>query len=195
MQELQTEIIINGASERELSTRSADSIDDEPLAAFVTDGLRKFRETIEIEQPLSAAGAVSPPRVWDCHAGKQYPADAVYVGCKVSMYGRTIREGSIFGNGANPLVSHRASFKTEREFRDYATKRLTDPEFRVEVEKLRGKHLLCWCVQDGPKRAEFCHARIWLELANSEGHPAIADVIAEGTARGLLRPSITLSVM
>jgi hypothetical protein len=31
MQELQTEIIINGASERELSTRSADSIDDEPL--------------------------------------------------------------------------------------------------------------------------------------------------------------------
>ena len=127
-----------------------------------------------LEQQLSAASAVSAPRVWDCHAGKQYPADAVYVGCKVSMYGRTIREGSNFGNGANPLVSHRGSFKTEREFRDYAMKRLTNPEFRAEVEKLRGKHLLCWCVQDGPKRADFCHARVWLELANSEGHPAIA---------------------
>jgi hypothetical protein len=23
------------------------------------------------------------PRVWDCHAGKKYPADAVYVGCRV----------------------------------------------------------------------------------------------------------------
>lgn len=179
MEDLQKqETIIEDASERELSTRSMDSIGDEPLAAFVIDGMRKFAETIGVEQPLRAAGAVSSPRVWDCHAGKQFPADAVYVGCKVSMYGRTIREGSIFGNGANPLVSHRGSFKTEREFRDYATRRLTDPEFRAEVEKLRGKHLLCWCVQDGPKRADFCHARIWLELANTEGHPVIADVTA-----------------
>ena len=23
------------------------------------------------------------PRVWDCHAGKNYPANAVYVGCLV----------------------------------------------------------------------------------------------------------------
>ena len=178
MQELQTEIIIEDAGGRELSPRSTASIGDATLAAFVIDGVRKFAETIGVEKPLSAAVAVSSPRVWDCHAGKQYPADAVYVGCKVSMYGRTIREGSIFGNGANPLVSHRGSFKTEREFRDYATKRLTDPGFRAEVEKLRGKHLLCWCIQDGPKRAEFCHARVWLELANAESHPAIADFTA-----------------
>ena len=178
MQELQTELINEDVRERELSTRSMNSIGDEPLAALVIDGVRKFRERIGAEQPLSATGAVSMPRVWDCHAGKQYPAAAVYVGCKVSMYGRTIREGSIFGNGANPLVSHRGSFKTEREFRDYSTKRLTDPEFRAEVENLRGKHLLCWCVQDGPKRADFCHARVWVEMANSEGHPAIADVTA-----------------
>lgn len=178
MQELQTEIINEDVIERVLSTRSMDAIGDEPLAALVIDGLRKGRETIGSEHPLSAAGAVSMPRVWDCHAGKQYPADAVYVGCKVSMYGRTIREGSNFGNGANPLVSHRGSFKTEREFRDYATKRLTDAEFRAEVEKLRGKHLLCWCVQDGPNRTEFCHARVWLELANAEEHSAIANVTA-----------------
>jgi len=179
MEDLQkTETNIEDAGERELSTRSTDSIGDEPLAAFVIDGMWKFAETTEIEQPLSAAGAVSSPRVWDCHAGKQYPADAVYVGCKVRMYGRNIREGSIFGNGANPLVSHHGSFKTEREFREYATKRMTDPDFRTEVEKLRGKHLLCWCVQDGPKRAEFCHARVWLELANSQGHLPITDVSA-----------------
>jgi hypothetical protein len=46
MQELQTEIINEDVSERELSTRSMDSVGDEPLAAFVIDGMRKFRETI-----------------------------------------------------------------------------------------------------------------------------------------------------
>lgn len=178
MQELQTEIIVEDAGGCELSPRSTASIGDATLAAFVIDGVRKFAESVGVEQPLRTAGAVSSPRVWDCHAGKQFPAEAVYVGCKVSMYGRILREGSIFGNGANPLVSHRGSFKTEREFRDYATKRLADREFRAEVEKLRGKHLLCWCVQDGPKRAEFCHARVWLELANAERHPAIADSTA-----------------
>ena len=36
------------------------------------------------------AGAVSEPRVWDCNSGKQYPPDAVYVGCKEIKYGKTI---------------------------------------------------------------------------------------------------------
>jgi hypothetical protein len=40
------ETIINDASERELSTRSIAGIGDEPLAALVIDGVRKFRETI-----------------------------------------------------------------------------------------------------------------------------------------------------
>jgi hypothetical protein len=114
------------------------------------------------------AGAVPKLRVWDCNSGKQYPADAVYVGCKETMFEKTIREGTIFGNGADPLDSHCGSLETEQEFRDYATKRMTDPEFRAEVEKLRGKHLICWCVQEGPERAEFCHARVWLELANAK---------------------------
>ena len=46
MQEIQTEIINEDASERELSTRSMDSVGDEPLAALVLDSMRKFRETI-----------------------------------------------------------------------------------------------------------------------------------------------------
>src|ERR1035437_753112 len=46
MQELQTEIINEDVSERVLSTRSMDAIGDEPLAALVIGGVRKFRETI-----------------------------------------------------------------------------------------------------------------------------------------------------
>jgi hypothetical protein len=105
--------------------------------------------------------------VWDCHAGKRYPTDAVYVGCRVlGRDGKVIREGTPFGNGANPLVSHDGAFKTEAEFREYAERKMQDPDFRAKVQALRGKHLLCWCVQTGPKRAEFCHARVWLEIAN-----------------------------
>jgi hypothetical protein len=105
--------------------------------------------------------------VWDCHAGKRYPADAVYVGCRVlGRDGKLIREGTPFGNGTNPLVAHDGALKTEGEFREYAEQRMQDPDFRAKIQALRGKHLLCWCVQSGPKRDEFCHARVWLELAN-----------------------------
>jgi hypothetical protein len=109
------------------------------------------------------------PRVWDCHAWKNCPADAVYVGCRVrNRKGGVIREGSIFGNGTNPLVSHHGSLNSENEFRAHAIGKLKDPLFRAEAEKLRGRDLLCWCVQEGKRRAEFCHARVWLELINQE---------------------------
>lgn len=107
------------------------------------------------------------PKVWDCHAGKQYPEDAIYVGCRVrNRKGDVIRQGTIFGNGTDPLVSHNGWLKTEEEFRRYAERKMLDPAFRQQAEQLRGKHLLCWCVQDGPKRAKFCHARVWLDLIN-----------------------------
>ena len=114
------------------------------------------------------------PQVWDCHAGKKYPADAVYVGCRTThpFKGYVIREGTIFGNGANPLISHEGALHSEPEFRAYAIGKLKDPAFRVEVEKLRGKDLLCWCVQSGKRRAEFCHARVWLELINHPERPS-----------------------
>jgi hypothetical protein len=108
------------------------------------------------------------PRVWDCHAGKKYPADAVYVGCRTMhpFKGYVIRQGSIFGNGASPLISHEGGLHSDREFRAYAIEKLKHPAFRAEAEKLRGKDLLCWCAQEGKRRAEFCHARVWLELIN-----------------------------
>src|SRR5579863_4952008 len=98
-------------------------------------------------------------QVWDCHAGKKYPADAVYVGCRTThpFKGHVIREGTIFGNGRSPLISHEGALHSEREFRAYAIEKLEDPAFRAEAEKLRGKDLLCWCVQSGKRRAEFCH--------------------------------------
>jgi Domain of unknown function (DUF4326) len=118
---------------------------------------------------LSYGEGTREPRVWDCHAGKRYPVDAVYVGCRVrNRKGGVIREGSIFGNDTNPLVSHHGSINRESAFRTYAVEKLEDPIFRAEAEKLRGRDLLCWCVQEGKRRAEFCHARVWLELINQE---------------------------
>jgi hypothetical protein len=112
--------------------------------------------------------AKTTPTVWDCHAGKDCPSDAIYVGCRVrDRKGGVIREGSIFGNGSNPLVSHRGALKSESEFRAYALEKLKDPVFRQQAQQLKGKDLLCWCAQEGKRRAEFCHARVWLELINN----------------------------
>ena len=104
------------------------------------------------------------PRVYDCHAGKKYPADAIYVGCRVERGGEVIREGTIFGNGTNPLESHRGALDVDA-FREYAKAKMADPEFRKQVESLRGKDLLCWCKQD--IEGDKCHANVWLELANA----------------------------
>jgi hypothetical protein len=109
------------------------------------------------------------PRVWCCKSGKQHPPGAVYVGCR-NIRGQ-VREGTRFGNALDPFtVRNRKSnpwiASNAKDFRAYALERMKDPEFRQQVEALRGKDLLCWCAQDGPKRAEFCHARVWLELAN-----------------------------
>jgi 2OG-Fe(II) oxygenase superfamily/Domain of unknown function (DUF4326) len=158
---------------------------------FVRKGIHKCPvdaqvSSIDLSEGLvglsqSAPGAWSVPQVWDCHAGKSYPPDAVYVGCRVrDRKGNVIREGTIFGNGTDPLVSHRGGLKTEREFREYAEQKLQDPEFREKAKQLRGKHLLCWCVQSGPKREEFCHARVWLELLNGpERHWGSEDPASE----------------
>jgi alkylated DNA repair dioxygenase AlkB len=96
------------------------------------------------------------PKIYDCHAGKKYPADAVYVGREV----RDSRTGKVSWP-ATPFGNYQ---KLQGDaFRAYARDKMKDPEFRKQVESLRGKHLLCWC---RPHEEENCHARIWLELAN-----------------------------
>jgi hypothetical protein len=112
------------------------------------------------------------PRVFDCHAGKEYPADAVYVGCRtIDRSGNVIREGTIWGNAVDPFQvrnKHSNPWIAEDEagFRKYAESRMHDHTFRNVTEQLRGKDLLCWCAQSGKNRADFCHARVWLDLAN-----------------------------
>ncbi len=145
----------------------------------IANGLQRPRGGVrKPKHAVTGVGQVAPegiqelapqPRVWDCHAGKSYPADAVYVGCRVrNRKGGVIREGSIFGNGTNPLVSHHGSLNTESEFRAYTVEKLQDPAFRQQARQLKGRDLLCWCAQEGKRRAEFCHARVWLELINQE---------------------------
>jgi hypothetical protein len=128
-------------------------------------GVRVGINCKHIEPPF-VLSADDSPKVYDCHAGCKYPADAVYVGCKTVMYGKVLREGTIFGNAENPFdyTSHRRSpiAKTEAEFRAYALDKMKDPTFAAQVEALRAKDLLCWCKPGSPN----CHARIWLELAN-----------------------------
>ena len=99
------------------------------------------------------------PQVYDCHAGKKYPADAIYVGCKTKRGSKVIKEGTIFGNDTNPLVSHDGKLD-DAAFREYAKAKMNDPVFRAEVEALRERELLCWCNQK--TEADDCHARTGL---------------------------------
>jgi hypothetical protein len=101
------------------------------------------------------ARETNKPRVWDCHAGKFYPADAVYVGREV----RDRRTGKIT-RPATPFGNH---LKLSGEgFREYAVEKMLDTDFREQIFALGGRDLLCWCSPD----SECCHARVWLELAN-----------------------------
>jgi hypothetical protein len=94
---------------------------------------------------------------------RRFPRFGVYVGCKFAYM-----EGSVYGNGKDPFKGHYPAIASnEADFTDYVQKKMSDPTFRQKaIADLRGRHLLCWCYQDGPERAEFCHARVWLEVVN-----------------------------
>jgi hypothetical protein len=104
-------------------------------------------------------------RVYDCHAGQRYPGSfmpelnclnpAIYVGREVRdrRTGKVLWPATPFGNYQKLQGD---------QFRAYAEDKMKNPEFRKQVESLRGKHLLCWC---RPHEARNCHARVWLELA------------------------------
>jgi hypothetical protein len=108
------------------------------------------------ESHLILSAEAAGPRVYECRAGKKYPADAVYVGREV----RDRRTGKVSWP-ATPFGNYKKL--NGDAFRVYAADKMKDPEFRKQVESLRGRHLLCWCK---PSEAANCHARIWLELAN-----------------------------
>ena len=108
----------------------------------------------------AALPAKRAPQIFDCHAGKKYPADAVYVGRLTrDRGGRTLRPDTPFGN------HNKRALDTEEGRAAWAAdvaERMKDPAFVAQLQGLRGKDLLCWCKSGEPN----CHARTWLELAN-----------------------------
>lgn len=59
-----------------------------------------------------------------------------------------------------------------RHFREYMRlMRRDEPEkFEALVAPLRGKNCACWCKLDAP----YCHADVWIELANPKKEAAAA---------------------
>jgi uncharacterized Zn-finger protein len=121
-----------------------------------------------LDSPFVLSAETTGPRIYDCHAGCKYPADAVYVGCRVMSRndGSVIREGTVYGNDHNPMVGHKSPIaENAGDFRKYAKQKMQDPEFRKQaIAELRNRDLLCWCKPDNPN----CHAKVWLELVNAE---------------------------
>jgi hypothetical protein len=104
------------------------------------------------------------PRVFSIYR-RRYPRFAKYVGCKKGGF-----EGTIYGNDFEPMKGHfRPLAYSEDAFRQIVEYKMSLEHFREQaIKDLRGKHLLCWCIQDGPNKAPFCHARVWLDVVNSK---------------------------
>lgn len=105
------------------------------------------------------------PRVFSIR--QKHPRFATYVGCKSWNY-----PGTPYGNDFEPMKGHyRPLATTEDAFRMIVEHKMNNDAFREKaIKDLRGKHLLCWCIQDGPNRKPFCHARVWLDVVNSCEH-------------------------
>ena len=120
---------------------------------------RKNRNRNAQSQRITAEREAAP-QIFDCHAGKKYPADAVYVGRLTRSHGgKILRPDTPFGNHNKHAIETpegRAAWEQD------VAELMKSPEFRAQLEALRGKDLLCWCKQPNPN----CHARTWLELAN-----------------------------
>jgi hypothetical protein len=95
--------------------------------------------------------------IYCCRKNCEYPPDAVYVGRK-------------YGDRPNTPFGNHKRLTGDAWLAEVAEK-MKSPEFRAQVEALRGKDLLCWCE---PREAERCHARAWLELANGRTADAAA---------------------
>jgi len=126
-----------------------------------------------------------PPRVYSMK--RKHPKDAVYIGCAGSWkcckcHKKDVRSGSMFGNSHTPRVfgghKNKPIAKTPAEYRQKldAKWKSTAPKDVAwkerAIKELRGKNLLCWCLQpedvDGVNvtKPEGCHARVLFEYVN-----------------------------
>jgi hypothetical protein len=108
---------------------------------------KKSRDKDSFYKPVNGDG----PYIYCQRVGYSYPADSVNVDRK-----------TIFGNFSG-APKKRYPYGSP-EYAAYVADKMRSPEFRAQIESLRGKDLLCWCE---PHEAEHCHARAWLELANA----------------------------
>ncbi len=185
MRDEKTKKLLKPFAEWEVKTRSGDLV-EMPVGFHEENAYRHAilpqkqfaapRVSLTFRSPdLSANGPWAPetfvhiPRIWCCKSGHEYPKDAIYVGCR-TIRGQA-REGSPFGNAVDPFRVRNQTTNpwladNDTDFRLAALTKMQDSGFRQQMEALRGRDLLCWCEQEGPKRAEFCHARVWLDLIN-----------------------------
>jgi alkylated DNA repair dioxygenase AlkB len=119
-----------------------------------------------------------PPRIYN--ASGRFPDGAVYAGRGGTFKGGTFPP-SPFGNYA------KHNLKTAQGQVAWAvevTAKMSDPAFRLQVEALRGRDLICHC---SPKEinAGECHACTWLALAN--GVEALGECEGCGNAPATVR--------
>jgi alkylated DNA repair dioxygenase AlkB len=125
-------------------------LDPEYVKAVLAEiAAKKKRDKSRKEVAIYSNGQQS---IYRCGKNCDYPPDAVYVGRKYGDRPDTpFRNYKV--NGGYPKGD---AWKAE------VARRMQSPEFRTQVESLRGKNLLCWC-----SPGDDCHAKVWLELANA----------------------------
>lgn len=91
--------------------------------------------------------------IYRCRKNDKCPRGSVYVGRAAA------------GWTASPFGNHSKEDGFD-DFAEYARVKMSDGKFRKQLDKLRGKNLLCWC-----KPGDDCHAITWLKLANAPMTP------------------------
>jgi len=167
-----------------------------PLKVNGRQGLRDWKEYLEeiapasepmkmFEQPAPPDTPISKTRVvnfqdvkahWDTKRRMWDSDEYVYIGRQNGTYG--LPESRF----ANPFkitsdTPENRAYAIE-QYRLWLTAKLVDPfadtAYRVELETLRGKTLVCWCSSDSPAKSKACHGDVLLkalgELPEAHSH-------------------------
>lgn len=95
--------------------------------------------------------------------GWRMPEGAIYVG-RPTIWGNPFRAERFAGGWCVPVPGGEITFATEEEARTETVAAYRDmlPYFGLDLSRLRGHDLACWCPPDAP-----CHGDVLLELANA----------------------------
>jgi|GEM_PF-139945 len=169
-----------------------------PLKVNGRQGLRHWKEYLEeiapasepmkmFEQPAPPDAPINKTRVvnfqdvkahWDTKRRMWDSDEYAYIGRQNGNYG--LPESRF----ANPFkitsdTPENRAYAIE-QYRLWLTAKLVDPfadtAYRVELETLRGKTLVCWCSSDSPAKSKACHGDVLLKAL---GEPPEAHSHAE----------------